>query len=90
MSQIRTIGKWVAVKTAGLGAQKTTKEGIVYVEKITNKNIWSTVVTVGERVTEDIQVGDKVLWDITKGRQGYGVCDIVHQDAILAVDREGK
>ena len=87
MSQLRTIGKWVAVKTAGLGAQKTTQEGIVYVEKITNKNMWSTVVTVGERVTEDIQVGDRVLWDITKGRPGSGSCDIVHQDASLAVER---
>jgi co-chaperonin GroES (HSP10) len=49
------------------------------------------VVSVGEKVTEDIQVGDKVLWDITKGRgNAYGGFDIVHQDNILAVERENS
>jgi len=89
MSNFRPIGKWVSVKTPGLGQQKKTKEGIIYTEKITNKNIWSVVVSVGDKLTEDIQIGDKVLWDLTKnGRRGHGGCDIVHQDWILAVERE--
>lgn len=89
MSGLRTIGKWVAVQTDGLGKQKKTEAGIIYTEKITSKNIWSVVVSVGNKVTEDIKVGDRVLWDITKGiGRGYGSCDIIHQDNILAVERE--
>lgn len=89
MSQLKTIGKWVAVRTEGLGQQKKTDAGIIYTEKITNPNIWSVVVSVGDKVTEDIRVGDKVLWDITKGRgRGHESCDIIHQDIILAVDRK--
>lgn len=85
--KLRTIGKRVAVHTEGLGQQKQTAEGIIYIEKITSKNIWSIVRGVGDKLTEDIQVGDRVLWDITKGRQGYASYDIVHQDSILAVER---
>lgn len=89
MSKMRTIGKWVSVRTEGLGQQKKTDAGIIYTEKITNPNIWSVVVSVGDKVTEDIRVGDKVLWDITKGRgRGHESCDIIHQDIILAVDRK--
>jgi co-chaperonin GroES (HSP10) len=88
---MKTIGKWVAVKTIGLGKEKKSESGIIYTERITNPNIWSEVVSVGEKVTEDIQVGDKVLWDITKGRgNAYGGFDIVHQDNILAVERENS
>jgi co-chaperonin GroES (HSP10) len=88
-NKMRTIGKWVAVQTEGLGKEKKTKSGIIYKEKITNPNIWSKVVGVGEKVNEDIKVGDKVLWDITKGGgRGWGGCDIIHQDNILAVERE--
>jgi co-chaperonin GroES (HSP10) len=88
-NNMRTIGKWVSVQTEGLGKEKKTKSGIIYKEKITNPNIWSKVVGVGDKITEDIKVGDKVLWDITKGGgRGWGGCDIIHQDHILAVERE--
>lgn len=89
MSGMRTIGKWVAVATKGLGMEKKTESGIIYTEKITNPNIWSEVVSVGDKVTEDIKVGDKILWDITKGSgKAWGGYDIVHQDNIIAVERE--
>jgi co-chaperonin GroES (HSP10) len=90
MSKMKTIGKWVAVQTKGLGKEKTSESGIIYTEKITNPNIWSEVVSVGEKITEDIKVGDRILWDITKGSgKAWGGYDIVHQDNILAVEREG-
>jgi co-chaperonin GroES (HSP10) len=91
MSKLRPIGKWISVQTQGLGQQKKTKSGIIYTDKITNPNIWSTVVAVGNKITEDIRVGDKVLWNLTKnGGRGYGSCDIINQDLIIAVDREEK
>ena len=88
MSKFKAIGKFVAVQTEGLGKEKQTESGIIYKEKITNPNIWSRVVAVGDKITEDIKVGDLVLWDLTKGKgRGYGSMDIVHQDDILAVER---
>lgn len=87
---MKTIGKWIAVQTEGVGTEKKTEAGIIYTEKITNRNIWSRVASVGDKVTEDIKVGDKILWDITKGSgRAWGSYDIVHQDNILAVEREG-
>jgi hypothetical protein len=35
MSKFKTIGKWVALQTEGLGKEKTTESGIIYKEKIT-------------------------------------------------------
>lgn len=89
MSKFRAIGKWVAVQTEGLGKEKTTESGIIYKEKITNPNIWSKVIAIGDKITEDIKVGDMVLWDLTKGKgRGYASMDLIHQDDILAVERE--
>jgi len=89
MSNFKTIGKWVAVQTEGLGKEKTTESGIIYKERITNPNIWSRVVAIGDKITEDITVGDMVLWDLTKGKgRGYNSMDIVHQGNILAVERD--
>ena len=89
MSNFKTIGKWVAVQTEGLGKEKTTESGIIYKERITNPNIWSRVVAIGDKITEDITIGDMVLWDLTKGKgRGYNSMDIVHQDNILAVERD--
>lgn len=89
MSKFRAIGKWVAVQTEGLGKEKTTESGIIYKEKITNPNIWSRVVAIGDKITEDIKVGDMVLWDLTKGKgRGYASMDLIHQDDILAVERK--
>jgi co-chaperonin GroES (HSP10) len=79
MKKIRPVGKWIAVKTQGLGIEKKTESGIIYKEKITNPNM----------VSEDIRIGDRVLWDLTKNttRVGYQSCDLIHQDRIHATER---
>lgn len=79
MKKIRPVGKWIAVKTQGLGIEKKTESGIIYKEKITNPNM----------VSEDIRIGDRVLWDLTKNttRVGYQSCDLIHQDWIHATER---
>lgn len=85
---MRPIKKWIAVQTEGLGKEKTTEQGIIYTEKLKSKFMWSVVKMVGDELTEDIQVGDKVLWDITKGMgRGYENYDIIHQDWCVAVER---
>jgi hypothetical protein len=50
--------------------------------------VWSTVISVGDKLSEDIKVGDKVLWDISKIKgQGYGNNNVIHQDWIAMVER---
>lgn len=84
---LRPIGKWVMAATK-LGGQKTTSQGIIYNEKVTNKMVWSTVVALGDALTEDIRVGDKIMWDLTKNvGRNYGGKDLIHQDWIVATDR---
>ena len=87
MSKLRTIGKWIEVQTVGEGEKKTA-EGIIYTEKAKSKMFWSRVISLGDKITEDIKVGDRVMWDISKIRgQGYGKNNIVHQDWIALVER---
>jgi len=84
---LRPIGKWVMAATK-LGGQKTTSQGIIYNEKVTNKMVWSTVVALGDALTEDIRVGDKIMWDLTKNAgRNYGGKDLIHQDWIGLVER---
>ena len=88
MNGFRPVGKNVAVKTE-LGGQKTTEAGIIYTEKVKSRLVWSTVMGVGEGITEDIKIGDKVLWDITKIKGNhFKEFDIIHQDHIYMVERE--
>jgi co-chaperonin GroES (HSP10) len=90
MTKLRPIGKWIEVQTVGEGEKKTA-EGIIYTEKPKTQMFWSTVISVGDKLTEDIKVGDKVLWDISKIRgQGYGRNNLIHQDWVAMVEREGK
>jgi len=85
--KLRPIGKWIEVRTVG-GGEKTTDSGIIYTEKIRSQMVWSTVISVGDKLTEDIKVGDKVLWDISKIKgQGYGSNNVIHQDWIAIVER---
>ena len=78
MKKMKPIKKWIAVQTEGLGKEKTTEQGIIYTEKLKSKYMWSTMKMVGGELTEDIQVGDKVLWDITKGHgHGYESYDLI-------------
>jgi co-chaperonin GroES (HSP10) len=90
MNKLRPIGKWIEVQTVG-GGEKKTSEGIIYTEKINSQLVWSTVISVGDKLTEDVKIGDKVLWDISKIRgQGYGRNNLIHQDWISMVERTDK
>jgi len=86
-NKLKPIGKWVLVETS-LGKQKTTEAGIIYTEKVTSRLVWSKVVAIGPDLTEDIKIGDAVLWDLTKNAgRGYDGKDLVHQDWIAMVER---
>lgn len=87
MSKLRPVGKWIEVQTVGEG-EKKTQEGVIYNDTAKTKMFWSNVISIGNKVTEDVKVGDRVLWDISKIRgQGYGKNNIVHQDWIALVER---
>ena len=87
-NSFKPLGKWIAV-TTDIGGEKTTESGIIYEDKdVSSGHVWSNVVSVGADVVEDIKDGDKIYWDIrtAKGNH-YGGYDLVHEDAVLAVDR---
>ena len=87
MSKFKPIGKWIWVESH-LGGQKETEAGIIYNEVVKTRNIWGTVVAIGDKITEDICVGDRVLWDRTQNKgQGHDGKDMVHQDWISLVER---
>ena len=87
MSKFKPIGKWIWVQSE-LGGQTETEAGIIYNEVIRSRNIWARVVAIGDKITEDIRVGDRILWDRTQNKgQGYGGKDMVHQNWIALVDR---
>ena len=87
MSKFNPIGKWIMVKS-NLGGQTTTESGIIYNEVIRSRYIWGEVAAIGDKLTEDICVGDRVLWDRTQNKgQGYQDNDMVHQDWVALVDR---
>ncbi len=86
MKNIKPVGKTVLLKRT-FGGRKTTEAGIIYDDKVTNKMVWSEVVDVGPHLTEDIRVGDLVLWDISKMKGSHNSLDIADQDSIYLVDR---
>jgi co-chaperonin GroES (HSP10) len=86
MSNMKPVGKWVVAKPL-IGGQKTTEAGIIYTEKSKSKIIPSEVISVGNKITEDIKVGDTIWWDISKLKDGYGGNHVVHQDWIDMVER---
>lgn len=63
MKQMKPIGKWILAKSL-IGGQKTTAAGIIYTEKSNSKVIPAKVVSVGNKLTEDIQVDDVIWWDV--------------------------
>jgi co-chaperonin GroES (HSP10) len=88
MNGFRPVGKFVALK-AEFGGQKTTEAGIIYTEKVNSRLVWSRVVAVGDGVTEDIKVGDKALWDITKIKgQHYKEYEVISEEHIYGVERD--
>ncbi len=86
MSNIKPVGKTVLLERT-FGGRKTTEAGIIYDDKVTNKLVWSKVIDIGPYLTEDIQIGDLVLWDITKMKGSNNGLDIVSQDEIYLVER---
>ena len=87
MSKFKPINKWVWVKSH-LGGSTTTEAGIVYNEVIKTRYIWGTVIAIGDMLTEDICIGDRVMWDRAQNKgQGYDGKDMVHQDWIALVER---
>ncbi len=86
MSNIKPVGKTVLLERT-FGGRKTTEAGIIYDDKVTNKLVWSKVIDIGPHLTEDIQIGDLVLWDITKLKGSNNGLDIVSQDEIYLVER---
>lgn len=87
MSKFKPIGKWIWVQSH-LGGETTTTAGIVYNEVVKSRYIWATVAAIGDKLTEDIRVGDRVLWDRTQNKgQGHEDKDMVHQDWIALVER---
>lgn len=88
MNEFRPVGKNVML-LRDFGGEKTTESGIIYNEKVTSRLVWSKVISVGDGVTEDIKIGDRALWDITKIKGNhYKEYDIVHQDHIYMVERD--
>jgi co-chaperonin GroES (HSP10) len=86
---MKPIGKWIVAKSL-VGGEKTTEAGIIFQEKSKYKIIRAKVLAVGNKLTEDIQVGDVILWDISKIKDGYGGSHLVHQDWIEAVERDSE
>jgi co-chaperonin GroES (HSP10) len=90
MSNVRPIGKMLKLKPL-FGGQKVTEQGIIYNETTSKSRlIWAEVVAIGDKLTEDIKVGDKVCWDLTAKftKHHSGEFDIISQDAIAMVLRD--
>ena len=87
MSNLRHFGKWISVQSSK-GGRKTTDHGIIYDEVVRSRYIWATVVAIGDSLTEDICVKDRILWDRSQFKgQGYGEFDLIHQDWIALTER---
>ena len=88
MKEFRPVGKFVALRR-DFGGEKKTEAGIIYNEKVNTRLVWSKVIAVGEGVTEDIKIGDRALWDITKckGKQ-YDDLDVIEEEHIYMVERD--
>ena len=86
MSNMKPIGKWIVAK-ALIGGEKKTEAGIIFQEKSKSKIIPAKVISVGNKVTEDIKVDDIIWWDVTKIKDGYEGDHVVHQDWIEMVER---
>lgn len=83
---MRPVGKWILAKSL-IGGQKTTEAGIIYQEKSNSKIIPAKVVAVGNKLTEDIQVGDVIWWDVSKIKDSFDSSHVVHQDWVEMVER---
>jgi len=85
--KMKPIGKWIVAKSL-VGGEKKSEAGIIFQEKSKYKIIRAKVLAVGNKLTEDIKVGDVILWDVTKIKDGQGGNHIVHQDWVEMVERD--
>jgi len=85
--KMKPIGKWIVAKSL-VGGEKKSEAGIIFQEKSKYKIIRAKVLAVGNKLTEDIKVGDVILWDVTKIKDGHGGNHIVHQDWVEMVERD--
>jgi co-chaperonin GroES (HSP10) len=83
---MKPIGKWI-VASSLIGGEKKTSAGIIFQEKSKSKIIPAKVIAVGNKLTEDIQVGDIIWWDVTKIKDGFQGNHLVHQDWVEMVER---
>lgn len=83
---MKPVGKWIVAK-AMIGGEKTTTAGIIYQEKSKSKIIPAKVISIGNKITEDIQVGDIIWWDVSKIKDGFQGNHVVHQDWVEMVER---
>jgi co-chaperonin GroES (HSP10) len=83
---MKPIGKWI-VASSLIGGEKKTSAGIIFQEKSKSKIIPAKVLAVGNKLTEDIQVGDVIWWDVTKIKDGFQGNHLVHQDWVEMVER---
>jgi co-chaperonin GroES (HSP10) len=83
---MKPIGKWI-VASSLIGGEKKTSAGIIFQEKSKSKIIPAKVIAVGNKLTEDIQVGDVIWWDVTKIKDGFQGNHLVHQDWVEMVER---
>jgi co-chaperonin GroES (HSP10) len=84
---MKPIGKWI-VASSLIGGEKKTSAGIIFQEKSKSKIIPAKVISVGNKLTEDIQVGDVIWWDVSKIKDGFRGNHLVHQDWVEMVERE--
>ena len=84
---MKPIGKWI-VASSLIGGEKKTSAGIIFQEKSNSKIIPAKVISVGNKLTEDIQVGDVIWWDVSKIKDGFRGNHLVHQDWVEMVERE--
>jgi co-chaperonin GroES (HSP10) len=87
MNNLKPVGKLIVLER-DFGGRKTTEAGIIYDDKVTNKMVWSKVIAIGNQITEDIKVGDRALWDITKIKGIHNGYDVVHQNDIYMISRD--
>ena len=83
---MKPVGKWILARCL-IGGEKKTEAGIIFNEKSSSKIIPAKVEAVGNNLTEDIQVGDTIWWDVSKIKDGYAGSHVVHQDWIEFVER---
>jgi co-chaperonin GroES (HSP10) len=83
---MKPVGKWIVAKSL-IGGEKTSEAGIIYQEKSKSKIIPAKVISIGNKLTEDIKVDDIIWWDVSKIKDGYKGDHIVHQDWVAFVER---